>query len=232
MTKEAPKNVLAIDSSTSILRLGLQFQSDRMVKSSEQVEQSHGQMIIRKIQNLLESAALTIDLVDAIVVCIGPGSFTGLRIGLAAAKGIAVANEIPVVGVSLFEIAARKLSRREIPVTVLVPFIRNEYFYCRLSGGEFEPSEIATVSLADIPKMMAEGPVATIGVVSAEGIPVTGNGHKLEPIKYDSADLLQLGLTRLAVGPPADLAQLEPLYLMKSQAEIKFEKRQQKDRNS
>ena len=61
MTTDDLQNVLAIDSSTSVLKLGLQFQSDRMVKSGEQVEQSHGQMIIRKIQNLLEAAALSID---------------------------------------------------------------------------------------------------------------------------------------------------------------------------
>jgi tRNA threonylcarbamoyl adenosine modification protein YeaZ len=216
MTTDDLQNVLAIDSSTSVLKLGLQFQSDRMVKSGEQVEQSHGQMIIRKIQNLLESAALSIDQVNAIVVCTGPGSFTGLRIGLAAAKGIAVANDIPVVGVSLFEIAARKLSQKSAPVMVLVPFIRKEYFCCRVTAGSFE-----------IPAMMAEGPVATIGVTSADGIGVAGNGHKLESIEYDCSDLLLLGLAQLAAGRHADLSELEPLYLMKSQAEIKFEKRQQ-----
>jgi len=148
MTTDDLQNVLAIDSSTSVLKLGLQFQSDRMVKSGEQVEQSHGQMIIRKI-----------DQVNAIVVCTGPGSFTGLRIGLAAAKGIAVANDIPVVGVgiavandipvvgvSLFEIAARKLSQRSAPVMVLVPFIRDEYFCCRVVGGSFQTSDISTVA--------------------------------------------------------------------------------------
>lgn len=227
MTTDDLQNVLAIDSSTSVLKLGLQFQSDRMVKSGEQVEQSHGQMIIRKIQNLLESAALSIDQVNAIVVCTGPGSFTGLRIGLAAAKGIAVANDIPVVGVSLFEIAARKLSQRSAPVMVLVPFIRKEYFCCRVTAGSFEPSDISTVSLGDIPAMMAEGPVATIGVTSADGIGVAGNGHKMESIVYDCSDLLLLGLAQLAAGRHADLSELEPLYLMKSQAEIKFEKRQQ-----
>ncbi len=228
MTADDLQNVLAIDSSTSVLKLGLQFQSDRMVKSGEEIEQSHGQMIIRKIQNLLESAALTIDRINAIVVCTGPGSFTGLRIGLAAAKGIAVANDIPVIGVSLFEIASRKLSHRSGAVMVLVPFIREEYFCCQVTAGSFEPSDISTVSLGDIPAMMAKGPVATIGVTSADGIPVAGNGHKLEAIEYDCSDLLLLGLARLAAGQGADLTELEPLYLIKSQAELKFEKRQQK----
>jgi tRNA threonylcarbamoyladenosine biosynthesis protein TsaB len=162
------------------------------------------------------------------VVCTGPGSFTGLRIGLAAAKGIAVANDIPVVGVSLFEIAAQKLSRRPDPVTVLVPFIRDEYFCCRVVGGNFQTSDIATVSLPEIPAMLAEREVATIGVTSADGIGVAANGHKLEPIEYDCSDLLLLGLAQLAAGRHADLSELEPLYLMKSQAEIRFEKRQQK----
>ena len=227
MTTVDYQNVLAIDSSTSVLKLGLQFQGDRVVKSAEEVEQSHGQMIIRKIQLLLESAPLKVDQLNAIVACTGPGSFTGLRIGLAAAKGIAVANDIPVAGVSLFEVAAGKLRGTSTPVTVLVPFIRDEFFCCRVSGGRFDPSDIATVSLEGITAMMAEGPVAMIGVTSPDAIPIAGNGHKLEMIEYDCSDLLTPGLARLTADSLTGLSDLEPLYLMKSQAEIKFEKRRQ-----
>ena len=59
MSGERYNNILAIDTSSRVLQLGLQFGKDRLVKSREDVEQSHGQMLIRKIQNLLGSTSLS-----------------------------------------------------------------------------------------------------------------------------------------------------------------------------
>ena len=55
--------------------------------SAEEVEKSHGQLIIKKIGELFSSAGFQMESLDGIVVCTGPGSFTGLRIGIATAKG-------------------------------------------------------------------------------------------------------------------------------------------------
>jgi len=104
-----PQSVLAIDSSTHILKLALSFGDDRLVQISEEVEKSHGQIIVKKINELFQSAGLNKSMLRAIVVATGPGSFTGLRIGLATAKGIATALNIPVAGVGVFEVAVYKL---------------------------------------------------------------------------------------------------------------------------
>src|SRR5574341_1324197 len=105
------KNILAIDCATSEMKLGLKFGGDRLVKSAVAAEQSHSAQIIKGIAALMASAKCKVTELDAIVVATGPGSFTGLRIGLACAKGMAVALNIPVVGVSLFEVAGYKLAK-------------------------------------------------------------------------------------------------------------------------
>ena len=125
-----------------------------------------------------------------------------------AAATHTVANDIPVVGVSLFEVAARKLDGRPRPVTVLVPFIRDEFFCCRLTAGGFKTEDISTVAQEEIAALLAEGEVATIGVTSADGLAVADNGHRLEPIEYDCSDLLFLGIEKLESGRQAEKPRL------------------------
>ena len=101
MTEFRDENILAIDCSGKELNLGLRFGHDRTVKLSIEAGRSHGQLIIEKISELLNSAEIKVKQLRALVVSTGPGSFTGLRIALAAAKGMATALNIPAVGVSL-----------------------------------------------------------------------------------------------------------------------------------
>ena len=122
MTDFETATMLAIDTSTRHLRLALNFGGDRLVKSDEDMDMSHGRVMIRKISNLLESSGATMKDLDAVVVCTGPGSFTGLRIGIALAKGIAVGAGAVMAGVSLFDVAAYKLRSSDDETQVLVPF--------------------------------------------------------------------------------------------------------------
>lgn len=221
------QTILAIDCATANLQLGLQYGSDRLVKSSERADRSHGQIIIRKIQVLLDSAAVTIDSLSSIVVCIGPGSFTGLRIGLSTAKGIAVALDIPIVGMSLFEIAASKLKNRPGIINLLTPFLRDEQFMTTIENGKITDDEATTVRSSDL--MSPTEQLIAIGFVSDETRPQHADGSAVELIDYDCADLLYLGIEKLSSGGADDLSQLEPLYLRKSQAEIKYDERARKD---
>lgn len=122
------ENILTIDSSSNILKLALLFHGDRLVKSEESAEQSHGQILLKKVDALFESAGISKTDLHAIVVSTGPGSFTGLRIGIAAAKGIAVALGIQIVSVNLFELAAYKLQDENEEILIVVPFKKDEFF--------------------------------------------------------------------------------------------------------
>jgi tRNA threonylcarbamoyladenosine biosynthesis protein TsaB len=69
----------------------------------EQLDEKRSERLWMEIESLLSSTGLSIDDVDLFAVCVGPGSFTGLRVGLAAVKGLAEATEKPVVGVTSLE---------------------------------------------------------------------------------------------------------------------------------
>ena len=230
MTDFSNENILAIDCSGKELNLGLRYGDDRMVKLSIEASRSHGQLIIEKISDLLKSAEIKVEQLRALVVSTGPGSFTGLRIALAAAKGMATALNIPAVGVSLFEIAAFKLSNTEQAVTVIVPFKRDSVFAGEVKSGEFNDSSIRVVAIHEFQEDLSGLEVVSCGF-DQEKIPVeVKTVVSAGSVSFDTADLLQIGFEKLKKGEVSDLADLEPLYVQKSQAEINFEQAQ-RDRN-
>lgn len=218
-------HVLAIDTSSSYLSLALKFGDDRVVKQSEQVGTSHGQMLMRKIQDLLNAAGVTNDQLNAIVVCIGPGSFTGLRISLAAAKGMAEALGIPVIGVSLFDVATHKLRDVSEDVCVVAPFKKDESFVALYSNGRIDSEKVQAVRVDKFEEFVAGRTVTTIGFELPEEMAPPSNTNVPWRLEFDTGDLLEIGWTRLEAGDLDDLTSLEPLYLQKSKAEILYEQR-------
>lgn len=228
MNKENNLNILAIDTSSSSLKLGLSFGSDRLVKSEEIVEKSHGQLIIKKINELFQSAYLPKENLNTIVVSLGPGSFTGLRIGIAVAKGIAVALNIPVVGLNLFEIASFKLRSRKGKVSVIVPLKKDAYFMTEVFEGAYDEKRIRVVTDSYFSQDKIFPPLIGIGFDRAENFRSSNNKTVVEFINYDTSEMIYLGHQKLSSGMAEDLALIEPMYLQKSQAEINFELRNRK----
>ena len=220
-------HVLAIETSSPRLKLALSFGGDRLVKSDEKVERSHGRVIIRKIDNLVSSAGLKQSDIHGIIVSTGPGSFTGLRIGLAAAKGIAVALGIPVIGISLFDLAAWRLRSESETVMVAAQVRRDELLVGRVKDGRFDVNSVAAVPLASLRQYIGQSAVVGIGLDIVRYIDGARRADFHTELEIDPADLINLGRPRLVAGEFADLATLEPLYIQKSQAEIRFEQRRQ-----
>jgi tRNA threonylcarbamoyl adenosine modification protein YeaZ len=217
-------NVLAVDTTTRQLNLAVLFGGDRSVKSSELVPGTHGQILLKKIDDLLSSAGLAISNLQAIVVSLGPGSFTGLRIGLAAVKGIAIARDIPIVGVTLFEVAALCLKRSEGPAHVLIPSRKGEFYVGTYRDGAICESDIGVVEEKDLATRVGDDRIYTIGydpLTLKEGTP----GLKGQSLDYDAGDVLQVGLEKFNRGEKSDLAVLEPVYLQKAIAEIRFDQK-------
>ena len=226
MNGTAFDNLLAIETSSTHLKLALSFGGDRLVKSDEEIERSHGQIIVRKIGNLLASAGITQTDIQGLIVSTGPGSFTGLRIGLAAAKGMAVGLNIPIVGVSLFEVAAWRLRSEPEPVLVATQVRRDELLIGSVSNGKFDLASVMAVPLTSLRRFAGHTPVIGLGPAARnlEAIQPIGGRAELE---IDPADLLYVGRAKFEAGETAELASLEPLYIQKSQAEIRFEQRRQ-----
>ena len=98
--------ILGIDTATRWLGLALHSGTAVIAETGWKCQNNHTIELTPAINEMLKRADLTPSDLDAVAVAIGPGSYTGLRVGLAVAKGIALANQIPLIGVSTLDIVA------------------------------------------------------------------------------------------------------------------------------
>jgi tRNA threonylcarbamoyladenosine biosynthesis protein TsaB len=117
---------LAIDTSTDTACLALLRNSSIVAELNWHAGRNHTAQALPSLQHLLGLADASLDQLDAIFVAKGPGSFTGLRVGLAIAKGLAFAFDIPLVGVSTLEAHAFAHARTGRPVCALQDAGRGE----------------------------------------------------------------------------------------------------------
>ncbi|XPF93949.1 tRNA (adenosine(37)-N6)-threonylcarbamoyltransferase complex dimerization subunit type 1 TsaB [Colwellia sp. RE-S-Sl-9] len=100
-------NYLVIDASTEACSVALQYQGN-ITSLYELCPQSHSLRLLPMIDELLKSAECSLDKLDGIIYGQGPGSFTGVRIGIGVTQGLAFSAELPVVGVSTLQAMAQQ----------------------------------------------------------------------------------------------------------------------------
>jgi tRNA threonylcarbamoyladenosine biosynthesis protein TsaB len=106
--------ILAVDTSTEACSVALQIGDKTIAKFADE-PRSHSRLLMPMVQEVLAEAEIKVNQLDAIGVSIGPGSFTGLRIGFAAVQGMAYGADIPVVPVSTLELITATYTRQENP---------------------------------------------------------------------------------------------------------------------
>ncbi|PIW98453.1 MAG: tRNA (adenosine(37)-N6)-threonylcarbamoyltransferase complex dimerization subunit type 1 TsaB [Ignavibacteria bacterium CG_4_8_14_3_um_filter_37_9] len=100
------KPILAIETSGEQCGVCVFWNNEKYVETTSRIKFSHSKKIFTIVENTLSTAEISLNDISAIAVSIGPGSFTGLRIGLAAAKGMALGASLPIVPVPTFEAIA------------------------------------------------------------------------------------------------------------------------------
>lgn len=183
---------------------------------TELAGRTYSATLVAAIADLLSRSGLHLGLLDAIVVVNGPGSFTGVRVGVSAAKGLALGAGIPVVALSRLEILSRKSG---VPSAALDAH-RGEVFlrFERTGAAPVEllagPEELA--GLQPIPARVAVCDESA-AVLLARVWPHTQLVVTPPPL---ASDALRPGEARLIAGAAADLALLDGHYLRRSDAEI------------
>jgi len=104
------KPILAIETSETICSAALYYSTEEYFASSIKLKHSHSEKLFEIIEFLFKQAGINRDDISSVAVSGGPGSFTGLRIGMAAAKGIASGAGVPLIIVPTFEALAYQLS--------------------------------------------------------------------------------------------------------------------------
>jgi len=184
------------------------------------------------VEQALEYADLSLNEIDGFSVSVGPGSFTGLRIGLATIKALAFFTEKPLVGISTLDGLAANLERVDGLICPVVQARKDElYFalYLNTPNGQERISDYLTSSPAKLITFLAQ--------FQADKLTFVGDGTKMLPENCNdvlgpgcsvagelyrlprAATIGFLGLERLQRGDADDIAALTPLYIKASAAE-------------
>lgn len=178
--------------------------------------------LIPEIAELLASQSATMADVEAIVVVNGPGSFTGIRVGLSTAKGLAEAAAIPLIAVSRLALLAHASGLPH--VLTAVDAGRGDYYVGEYRNGENLGEALLsgeeTVAAAKRPNagvLLCDESASGDGATACAALAICGPLYVQPP---DASDAMRFALARFRAGQFEDVATLEANYLRRSDAEV------------
>ena len=229
--------ILGIDTSTKFCNLGLIEDEDILIEYTiNGLKKKHSSILVPTIKNLLKTIGLKIEEINGIAVSMGPGSFTGLRIGLCVAKGLCYARSLPLLGIPTLDAMAFPL--KEIPY-LICPVLesKKDEIYDVVFRGGVSLHRVMDYKCEDIQSLLARlSPLKEKIIFSGDGIKKYRDIIK-EKIGKDAlfidlhlnlpmaTSIAFLGLSKLKKGEEDDISTLSPFYLRKSEAEIIWEKK-------
>lgn len=233
--------ILAFETSAKAGSVALTQDGKLLGESYQNTGLTHSQTLLSMAEELLKSCGLTPKDVDAVAVAAGPGSFTGVRIGVAAAKGFAWGGELPCCGVSTLEAMALHLGVWDGYVCPVMDARRSQVYNAlfRAEGGSLTRlAEDRAISLENLGKELKnlEKPVFLVGDGALlcyntlqKDIPelVLPPEHKMH---QRAAGVALAAAQKLQQGDPGDGNALTPNYLRISQAERERLARESKEK--
>ena len=199
--------ILGIDTSTAQCAVALIGAGEPVVEHLP-MERGHAEHLFPMISTVLGRAGTGYENLDMIAVCTGPGSFTGVRIGVAAARGIALGRGIPAIGISRFEALAFETGG---PVAICLSG-RGGTVYVQAFDGNLAP--LAAPQMTSDAGLAATIPPGCARFAGDAAHLMAGAEALLPDGLPDPATLARLSDGRIAQAPPA------PLYLRGADADL------------
>lgn len=230
-------SLLAIDTATQVSSAAVMANDRLAAELTMQAKLTHSETLLPHIEQVLRMANVRKEELDGIAVSIGPGSFTGLRIGLATAKAMAYALKLPIIGVPTLEALAYHYE--SVPGVRLVALMDaqkgNAYVESYVweqgeltvkSKVEIRPLKEIIAACADIPEpVILMGDVVPRKVCGKIDLPANVKAAPSHLVMPRAACVARLGLKMLAEGKTANVMNMEPVYIRRSEAEVLWEKR-------
>jgi tRNA threonylcarbamoyladenosine biosynthesis protein TsaB len=221
--------VLAIETSTLAGSVALCEDGRIVGLSLLDVALTHSERLMAMIHRLVDDGRWRIDRIEGLAVSIGPGSFTGLRVGAATAKGLALALGVPIAPVPTLDALAANLPFAGAPVCPILDARKREVYLAvyRWDGGAMArqtdytalPPEAAVDRLPEASILLGDGvPACRPHLVASRRDWVEAPLAQRVP---SAAVVAQIGSAMLATGQGVDGDALQPLYLRPSEAELK-----------
>lgn len=189
--------------------------ADRILASAAPViGRGHAERLMGVVADVLGEAAVAYGDLSRLAVTVGPGSFTGLRVGVAAVRGLSLALAIPAVGVTTLEALAEPYLRQGAAVLSVLDAKRGEVYAALFDANGAVLAGPAALAPSDLPRLLAILPAAVPLLIAGSGariaaaaLPGAGAVIASEKSVADIAAVARIAASRQAGAPP------KPLYL-------------------
>ena len=231
--------ILGIDTSTMAANVAV-LEDDKLIcEYTINTKKTHSQKLMPMIENMLKLSDLDIKEIDAIAICVGPGSFTGLRIGMATAKAMAHVNNIPLIGVNSLEILGANMDLCNRNICSILDAQRNQVYMNKYILKDYKITELEEISIKAIDELLEEISSSNEDWVLV-GEAVYKYKEKIEEISNitipSPANNITKASTLCFVARDKMLANdqvyivtiINPMYIRKSQAEEQYEEKQKR----
>ncbi len=210
----ASDSLLAFDSAGSACSAAVWRAGEVVAARFEPMARGQSERLVPMIEEVMAEAGLAYGALAGIAVTRGPGGFTGVRIGLATARGLALASGRPVIGLTSFEAVASAVdpgARRGRPLAVLLDAKRREAYLQVFDAALTPLAAPRAVDPADLPAALPAGPLLLAG----DGLAALGRvseEQEVSPVRHaEAARFLPFAAARPR--PPAGTPPPQPLYL-------------------
>lgn len=222
--------ILALETSAKAVSAAVTENGRLLCSGYQDTGLTHSRTLMPIVEHILKNAGLTVQDCDAVAVAAGPGSFTGIRIGVSAAKGLAFAADKPAVGVSTLAAMARNVAFFGGLIVCAMDARRNQIYNALFEAQDGVPVRLIpdrAISLEDLAEELRANPrpktvVGDGGALTAAFLTEAGIPCRLAPphlVMQNAAGVALEAELQAAAGGLVSPQELEPVYLRPPQAQ-------------
>ena len=228
--------VLSVDSSYSTATCALIKDDKILAEINLNDKKQHSVILMRLIDSILKEYEIDINDIDAFIISRGPGSFTGLRIGMATLKGLAFASKKPLISVSTLDALAYNSISFQGIICPIMDALRDNIYTCLYKNENNNLTPLIKEQCLNINELVTILKEQTLPIIFV-GDGVTKHKEFLQeniPNSFfapnhsnfpKASSVGELGIKKINDGVIENINSINPIYLRKSQAEREYEKR-------